>query len=63
LDAGVLGQRRQDVEGGQRPRRRLDARRLGADHGPQPLEDVELALEDPLVGAEHLSLVFLSAPA
>ena len=35
------------------------ARRLRRDRAAQRLEQLELALEDPLVGAEHLLLVFL----
>src|SRR5262249_57066330 len=44
---------------GERARGALNARRLRRDHAAQLLEDLELALEDPLVGAEHLLFVFL----
>ena len=44
---------------GQRARRVLDARRFGRHLAAQRLEDLQLALEDPLVGAEHLRLVLL----
>ena len=54
-----FGERRQDVDGGQCPRRGLDPGRLGRHRQPEPLEDLELALEDALVGAQHLLLVFL----
>ena len=59
VDRRRLGQRGQRVERGQRARRVLDARRLRGDLGAQPLEQLDLPLEDPLVGAEHLLLVLL----
>ena len=58
-DRGSFGERGEHVERRQRARRGLDARRLGGDLPAQPLEDLELALEDALVGAEHLLLVLL----
>ena len=59
VDRGGLGQRRQHVERGERARRRLNPRRLGGHRRAQRLEDLELALEDALVGAEDLLFVFL----
>ena len=56
---GGVGQRAEHVEHGQRPRGVLHARRLGGDRRAQRLEDLELALEDALVGAQHLLLVLL----
>ena len=44
---------------GERPRRVLDPRRFGRDAGAERLEELELALEDPLVGAEDLVFVLL----
>ena len=58
-DRRGLGQRRQHVERRQGARRVLDPRRLGGHARAQLLEDLQLALEDPLVGAEHLLFVFL----
>ena len=55
VDGGVLRKRREDIERRERPRRVLDAGRLGRDGAPQGLEDVELALEDTLVRAEDFS--------
>ncbi len=52
-------QRRQHVERGQRARRRLDSRRLRRDGGAQAREDLQLALQNPLVGAQHLLFVLL----
>jgi hypothetical protein len=45
----------------QRARGRLDARRLGGDRRAQRLEDLQLALENPLVGAETFSSYSFSA--
>ena len=63
LDVVVDGRRlregRQHVERGQGSRGLLDPRRLAADAVAQPFEDLELALENPLVGAEDFLLVFL----
>ena len=58
-DGGGFRQGRQDVECGQRAGRVLNPRRLRADAGSEPLEDLELALEDSFVGAEHLRLILL----
>src|SRR2546425_1237358 len=49
----------EDVEPGRRGGRVLYAGRFGCARPPQSLEDIELALEDPLVGAEHLLFVVL----
>ena len=57
--AAVSGESGQHVQRRQRTRGVLDARRLGRNRLPQGFEDLQLALEDPLVGAEHLLLVFL----
>ena len=54
-----FGEAGKDVERSQRARRFLNARRFGGDPGAQLLEQLDLALEDPLVGAEHFLLVFL----
>src|SRR5205085_12344248 len=59
VDGRGFGEYRKDVERGQRARRRLDAWSLGRHRQSKPLEDLELALEDPLVRAEDLLLVFL----
>ncbi len=59
VDGGALGERGQDVECRDRPRRGLDARRLGRYRGAQRLEDLQLPLENPLVGAEHFFFVLL----
>src|SRR5687768_18377255 len=62
---GEVGDRRsfreagEDVERGQRARRVLDARRLAGDARAEALEDFQLALEDPLVGAKDLLFVLL----
>ncbi len=58
-DRGGVGQRAEHVEHGQAARRVLDARRLGGHRRAQRLEELELALEDPLVGAQDLLLVLL----
>ena len=57
--AGRLGQGGQDVEGGRGLRRLLDPARGRGDPGAQGLEDLRLALQDPLVGAQDLLLVLL----
>jgi hypothetical protein len=59
VDRRRFGERAEHVERRQRAGGRLDARRLGRDLASQALEDLQLALEDPLVGAEHLLLVLL----
>src|SRR3989442_3517082 len=59
VDRGVFRQRREHVERRQRARRRLNPRRLFGNGSWQYLESLKLALEDALVGAEHLLLVFL----
>src|SRR6185503_317809 len=56
-DGRGLGERSEDVEGRQRASGVLDARRLSSYATSQVLEDLQLALEDPLVCAEHLGLV------
>jgi hypothetical protein len=56
-DGRRLGERSEDVEGRQGACGVLDARRLGSHATSQVLEDLQLALEDPLVCAEHLGLV------
>ena len=57
--AAVSASPGEHIERRERARGVLDARRLGRDRLAQRLEDLQLALEDPLVGAEHLLLVFL----
>ena len=59
VDGRRFGERGEHVERGQGARGGLNARRFGGDRRAQRLEQLELALEDPLVGAEHLLLVFL----
>ena len=54
VDRRGLGEGAEHVERRQRPGGRLNAARLRGDVEPQPLEQLELALEDALVGAEHL---------
>jgi len=61
VDGGGLGQRAERVERGQRARRRLDARRFGRDRAAQQLEDLQFALEDPLVAPSTFSSYSLSA--
>ena len=62
---GVVGERGGLGQAGQHVQRRQgaggveNARRLGGHTCAQRLEELELALEDPLVGAEHLLLVLL----
>ena len=57
-DRGRLGEAGEHVERRQRTRGVLDARRFRRHRRAQRLEDRQLALENPLVGAEHLLLVF-----
>ena len=59
VQRGGFGERGEHVERGGGPRGVLDARRLGGDRGAQRLEHLDLALEDPLVGAEDLLFVLL----
>ena len=59
VDCGDLGQRGEDVQGGERPRGCLNPGRFAGDRAPQDVEDLELALHDPLVGPEHLLFVLL----
>ena len=56
---GGFRQPRKHVERGQRARRLLNARRLGRDTSAQLFEQLDLALENALVGAQHLLFVFL----
>ena len=58
-DRGRLGQRREHVERRERPRGVLEPRRFRGDRRPNAVEDLDLALENPLVCAEHAVLVFL----
>ncbi len=57
--AAVSASAAEDVERGQRACGVLNARRFGGDAAAQVLEDLQLALEDSLVGAEYLGLVLL----
>ena len=59
VDGRRFGERGEDVERRQRPCRRLNPRRLGGDGAPQLVEDLQLAFDDALVGAQHLLFVFL----
>ncbi len=54
-----FGEASQHVERRQGARRVLDADRFDGNLAAQRLEDLQLPLEDPLVGAEHLLLVLL----
>src|SRR5919197_272503 len=57
VDGRDLAERREDVECRERARGRLNPRRFGRDSRDQTVEDLEFALEDALVGAEHLLFV------
>ena len=57
--AAVSASDAEHVERGQPARRVLDARRLGRHAAAQRLEDLDLALDDALVGAEDLLFVLL----
>src|SRR5205809_5680543 len=59
VDRSVLGERRQYVEGGEGARSSLDPGRFGRDRGDERREDLELALENPLIRAEHFFFIFL----
>ena len=63
VQAGGLGERREHVERGEPARRVLHPRRFRGDPPPQRLEELDLALDDPLVGAEDLVLVLLQRRA
>ena len=58
-DRGGLGQRGEHVARSDSPCRRLDRAGHRRDLGPQRLEQLDFALENPLVGAEHLLFVVL----
>ena len=59
VDGRVFRERRQDVERAQRARRRLDPGRLGGDGRAQGVEDLQLALDNALVGSQNALLVLL----
>ncbi len=59
VDGRAFRERRQDVERAQRARRRLDPGRFGGDGRAQGVEDLQLALDDALVGSQNLLLVLL----
>ena len=59
VDGGGLGEGREHIESRDGAGGRLDARRFCSHTAPQVIEQLELALDDPLVGAEHLLLVLL----
>ena len=58
IDGGVFGERRQDIERGQRARRCLDSRRFCGHRTDKCFEELELAFKNPLVSAEHFFFVF-----
>ena len=59
IHGGCLGQRREHVDGGNGAGGGLDAWRFSRDGTAQFLEQLQFALDDPLVGTDHLFLVFL----
>ncbi len=59
VNGGGVGERRQHVQRGQPARRVLHPRCGGRNAGAQPLEQLQLALGNPVVRAKHLVLVLL----
>ena len=59
VDRRRFGERGEGIERGHRPCGRLDPRRLDGNGGAQLIEQLQLALDDPLVRAEDPLLVFL----
>ena len=59
VDGCALSKSRQHVQGRERAGGRLDSRRFAGNRRPERLEDLQLALEDALVGAQDLFFVFL----